>query len=183
MDSKKEEDFAIELEEAQNGDEDCWNALFHSSSDDDLDTSSENTSSDEDKDEDNINIEKEHNNINISSRQSGEEKERARNLRIEMKSMATLSPRPKVGTSGPLHWKLLSTEEKYAVDVMSPDGICRMLLTKPCCKRLCLHSVFQTEQTMTGDLTPVTYLVFMYISRVATNKFVINCKKTTRNFV
>jgi hypothetical protein len=103
MDSKKEEGFAIELEEAQNGGKDCWNALFHSSSDDDLDNSSENTSSDEDEDEDNINIEKVDNNIYISSRQTGEEKERARNQRIQKKSMATLPSRPKVGTSGSLH--------------------------------------------------------------------------------
>ena len=159
MDSKKEEGFAIELEEAQNGGKDCWNALFHSSSDDDLDNSSENTSSDEDEDEDNISIEKVDNNIYISSRQTGEEKERARNQRIQRKSMATLPSRPKVGTSGPLHSKDLSPEEKYATDFMSTDGICRMLLTKPCCKRLCLHSVFRTEETMSGDLTPVIALV------------------------
>lgn len=81
--------------------------------------------------------------------------------REDRKSKLTLPLQKLPSVSGPLISTDLSEEERFAVDFLNGDNIQKMLVTKKqCCKRMCLHSIFASNDKK-YDLTPTVELVQM----------------------
>ena len=102
-----------------------------SSSDGETNTDVSSSDLEEISGENELEISRDNGGLYISS-VSAEDKERARNLRLERKTSLTVKQLSTKAVSGPIKSKDISADEDFAVDFMSPHRILNMLMTKSC---------------------------------------------------